>query len=103
MLETAPTSVLPAAPVAASTPSATSLPVALVAPAGPATSTAPRRDRTRTAAVVATACVAVAVALYLGREFFAPLAVAIVLSVLLRPVVRAWGGCASPPRLRRRS
>ena len=62
----------------------------------PATSTAPRRDRTRTAAVVATACVAVAVALYLGREFFAPLAVAIVLSVLLRPVVRALGRVRLP-------
>lgn len=81
-----PNTVLPAASVTGSTPSPS---VAPVAAASPSASTAPRHDRTRTAAVVATACVAIALALYLGRELFAPVVVAIVLSVLLRPVVRA--------------
>ena len=100
MLDTTPSSlaptspVLPAAPANAHPPSAPA--VATVGPADPAASTAPDHERTRTAALVATACVAVAVALYLGREFFAPLAVAIVLSILLNPVVRALGRLGLP-------
>jgi predicted PurR-regulated permease PerM len=57
-------------------------------------------SRVRTAAMVAIAIVAVLGALYFGREFFVPIAFAMVLNAVFRPVVRglqrlrvpAWAG-----------
>jgi predicted PurR-regulated permease PerM len=48
-----------------------------------------RGDRVRTAAAVVVATVAVAFALYFGREVFIPFGLALVFMAMLRPVVRA--------------
>jgi predicted PurR-regulated permease PerM len=60
-------------------------PVSPETPLAPAT----RGERVRTAALVTVATVAVAFALYFGREVFIPIALAVVFMALLRPVVRA--------------
>jgi predicted PurR-regulated permease PerM len=46
-------------------------------------------ERLRTASLAICACVAAAFALYFGREFFQPLAIAALLTAVFRPVVRA--------------
>src|SRR4051794_40955143 len=47
-----------------------------------------RTDQARAVGIWIVAIVAAAFALYFGREFFVPIAFAILLSVLFRPVVR---------------
>src|SRR4051812_228754 len=48
----------------------------------------PRQGDLRTAALVMIASIALVAALYVGREFLVPIALAGVLSILFRPVVR---------------
>ena len=48
-----------------------------------------RKESARTISLVLIAVIAVIFAFYLGREFFQPIAIAVVLNALLRPVVRA--------------
>src|SRR5437868_890197 len=45
-------------------------------------------EKVRTAGIVVIACVAVVAALFFGREFFVPLALAVLLDVTFRPVIR---------------
>jgi predicted PurR-regulated permease PerM len=49
---------------------------------------ADRTEKARTISLVLIAVVAVALAFYLGREFFQPIAIAVLLSALFRPIVR---------------
>ena len=60
---------------------------------------ADRREKVRTAASVILATVATAIALFLGREFFQPIAIAVLLSALFRPVVRAMEKAKLPTPL----
>ncbi|HEX8905309.1 MAG TPA: AI-2E family transporter, partial [Longimicrobiaceae bacterium] len=58
-----------------------------------------RREGIRTAAAVTVAVVAVAFALYFGREVFIPIALSLVFMALLRPVVRALEKARVPTAL----